>query len=91
MRPLLVLLSSGAFSLVGDQDALRTIGRKNPDLVEQNLGHVDVAFYRPTRSHRMQRTHMAATKVPRPSQTGVAVEKLLPVKFTKIKSRQDAL
>jgi len=30
--------------LGGYQDALRTVGRKDPDLVEQNLGHVDVAF-----------------------------------------------
>ena len=30
--------------LSGYQDALRTVGRKDPDLVEQNLRYVDVAF-----------------------------------------------
>src|SRR5208283_4063228 len=30
--------------LVGYEDALRTIGREHPDLVEHDLGHVDVAF-----------------------------------------------
>jgi hypothetical protein len=30
--------------LGGYQHALRTVGRKDPDLVQQNLGHVDVAF-----------------------------------------------
>ena len=30
--------------LSGYQDALRTVRRKDPDLVQQNLGHADVAF-----------------------------------------------